>query len=107
MGLMRMPSPRPFQYRGLFLVPFSTEGQMTASGISVVHDKRLPKIYGRVTAVHSSCRTVRVGDWVVFERERPVRLPYPGGQVWSLDERQVLGVVQAPDGLPWFTEEAA
>jgi hypothetical protein len=39
---------------------------------------------------------------VLYRPNRPVRLPYHGGKVWALDERQVEGIVQPSDGLPFF-----
>ena len=63
----------PFAYRSLYLKPFAMDGT-TASGIVLQHHDKLAKIYGRVTAVHPSCRNVRVGDWVIFEPGRPERL---------------------------------
>jgi hypothetical protein len=94
--------PRPYGKGVFYLRPFVPEG-FTPSGIFIQHHRSLPAIFGRVTAVHASCRSVRVGDWVVFEAGRPVRLKWRGGHVYALRERALLGIVLPPDGLPWFS----
>jgi hypothetical protein len=98
--------PRPYGRGVFYLRPFVPEG-LTPSGIFIQHHRSLPAIFGRVTAIHPSCRAVRVGDWVVFEAGRPVRLKWRGGYVWALRERALLGVVLPPDGLPWFAPPPA
>ena len=94
---------KPFGDRVLFLEPFGAGGRK-ASGVFVVHDRRLPSVYGKVTAVHPSCEQVRVGDWIIFAPKRPVKLTYPAGTIYALDEREVLGIVDAGDHRPWFEE---
>jgi hypothetical protein len=98
----------PFQHRGFFLQPFQVGGQTpggvwleTESGESL-HDRRLPCIFGRVTKISASCRDVRVGDWILFPPNRPVRTKTRDGNIYSLTETAILGIVQAPDGQPWF-----
>jgi hypothetical protein len=91
----------PFAYRSMFIAPFGMDGQ-TKSGIVLEHHRLLPKIYGRVTQVHPTCRTVRPGDWVVYLPERPTKVKSPSGPLWALDERQILGIVEPGDGHPWF-----
>lgn len=95
---------KPFAYRSFFLVPFRAEG-LTASGIKIQHHEKLHVIYGRVTQVHPSCRIVRSGDWVLYLPNRTVRVPTRTGNLYVLDETQVLGVVEPGDGLPWFAPE--
>jgi D-serine deaminase-like pyridoxal phosphate-dependent protein len=95
----------PFGYRTLFLVPFRAEG-VTDSGISIAHHEKLHVIYGRVTATHSTCRNARVGDWAVFLPNRPTRVPTARGNIYVLDERQILGIVEPGDGAPWFAPAA-
>ena len=75
---------------------------MTPGGVYLQHDHRLASPFGRVTAVAPDCRDVRVGDWVVFRPQRPIRLSTSVGVVYALDETQVLAVVEAGDGRPWF-----
>ena len=91
----------PFAYRSLYLKPFAMDGT-TASGIVLQHHDKLAKIYGRVTAVHPSCRNVRVGDWVIFEPGRPERLSTREGAIYCLREQHVLGVVEPGDRRAWF-----
>ncbi len=97
--------PVPAARRSFFLAPFVPEGT-SPGGVWISHHKSIPAIFGRVTAVHHTCRDVRVGDWVVFEAGRPVRLKWSGGRVFCLREQSLLGIVLPPDGLPWFQEEA-
>jgi hypothetical protein len=99
----------PTQHRGFFLQPWTIGGQ-TPGGVWLenergesLHDRRLPRIFGRVTAVSATCRDVRVGDWVIYPPNRPVRLPTKEGNIYALTEASVLGIVQHPDGEPWFT----
>lgn len=95
----------PFAHRGFFLAPFSWGGEESAgaSGIVLHHHRLLPVTYGRVTATHHTCRAVRTGDWVVFLPGRPVRSRLASGEsLYSLDERQVLGVIENGSGRPWF-----
>ena len=94
----------PFGHRTMFVRPFRMGGE-TASGILVQHHEKLPVIYARVTAVHPTCRNVRVGDWVIHEPNRTERLTTADGPIYVLDERLLLGVVEPGDGDPWFREE--
>lgn len=107
----------PFGHRTFFLVPFQVGGK-TPGGVWLenehgesLHHKGLPRIFGRVTKVSATCREVRVGDWVVFPPNRPIRVATAAGPIYVLGEQTVLGIVQAPDGDPWFnwfiTEPAA
>jgi co-chaperonin GroES (HSP10) len=91
----------PFGHRVFFLRPFQAQGE-TDTGILLQHHDKLPPIYGRVTQTHPSCRDVRVGDWVVYAPNRPTRVKTREGSLYVLDETQVLGVVEAGDGHPWF-----
>lgn len=91
----------PFSPHTFFLQPFGMDGT-TDSGIELIHHVKLPIIYGRVTAVHPSCRNVAVGDWVIFPPERPERLTTASGTLYCLDERIALGVVEPGDGRPYF-----
>jgi co-chaperonin GroES (HSP10) len=91
----------PFGYRTIHLVPFLGDG-FTESGIEVTHHEKLQPIYGRVTAVDAECRDVRVNDFVVFRKYRPIELDHTNGKVWALNECHVLAVVRRADGSRWF-----
>jgi hypothetical protein len=99
---------RLLQHRAFAIKPFQVGGQ-TPGGVWLenergesLHDRRLPCIFGRVTQVSPSCRDVRVGDWVCFPPNRPIRVRTKAGNIYVLTESSVLGIVQAPDGEPWF-----
>ena len=101
----------PFAHRGFFMQVFQIGGK-TAGGVWLenergesLHHKSLLPIFGRVTATHPSCRDVRVGDWCVFDRGRPIRVKTREGTKYVLDERMVLAIVQHPDGDVWFRPE--
>ena len=92
---------RPYGLGMFHLVPLRAEGE-TSSGIVIEHDRRLPPVYGRVTAVHPSCRKVRVGDWVLYLPNRPTRAAWSGGVVYALDEAQVVGIIRLSGDVPYF-----
>jgi co-chaperonin GroES (HSP10) len=91
----------PFGYRTIHLAPFLGDGY-TASGIAVTHHDKLQPIYGRVTAVHPECRSVRVNDFVVFRKHRPIELDYTGGTLWAINECHILAVLRRDDDATWF-----
>ena len=85
----------------MFIRPFAMGGT-TKSGIKLNFHDKLYQIYGEVLDAHPSCRYVRVGDFVIFMPNRPVKLKRPGGPVYALREMQVLGIVDPGDGEVWF-----
>lgn len=97
-------SVRPHGDRVLFVDPFLPQGR-SPGGVWIVHHEKIPKIFGQVTAVSESCREVRVDDWVVFMPNRPTRLATSGGVVHAISERELLAIIMAPDGVPWFAPE--
>jgi hypothetical protein len=91
----------------MFVEPFSADGYLP-SGIFLVHHHLLPKIYARVTSVHPSCMWVKVGDWVIFPANRTVDIKYSHARtVHVLSEPNVMGIVEAGDGLPWFAQRTS
>lgn len=92
----------PFGPHSLYLRPFKPDG-MTPGGVFIPgHHDKLPAIYGRVTATHPTCSRVRVGDWIIFRRDRPVRTVWSGGVTYATTEEQVLAVLEPGDGAPWW-----
>lgn len=91
----------PFGYRTLHIFPFLGDGY-TESGIQVTHHDKLQPIYGRVTAVHPECRWVRLNDFVVFRKHRPIELEYSAGILWAINECHILAVLRRDDNTVWF-----
>lgn len=97
----------PFGNRVCFIVPMRKEGNYKQTGIWLSHHAGVPVVYGRVIAAHPTCRNVRIGDWVVHLPKRPVRLKTAAGNIYAIDETNLIAIVEAGDGKPWFLEEGA
>jgi hypothetical protein len=100
----------PFAERSFFLEPFLPKGQKNGVWLedqqgNSIHDRRIEPIYGRVTAIHPTCRYVRVHEWVIFLPNRPVEVKCPEGKIWWMLEKEVLGCVEAGDSFAWFEPE--
>lgn len=97
-----------FSRGSLFIKPFNIAADevLSPGGVWIkgLH-KGVKPIFGRVTHLHPECRDVRIDDWVIFLPQRPQRIPWSGGVVYHIAERELLGVLEPGDGRPWFTEE--